>query len=64
MLPGNLAKNKNTLLLRIQWDCNMMTCHSEYCYVPADGSHFPLSHDHIDKWASAMVRGLASNSLV
>lgn len=23
--------------------------------MPADGPHFPLGHDHLDKWAAAMV---------
>ena len=23
--------------------------------MPADGPHFPLGHDHLDKWAGAMV---------
>ena len=34
---------------------SVATCRSEFCYVPADGPHFPLSHDHLDKWATAMV---------
>jgi len=55
ILPGNLAKNENISLLRGQWECNLTACRSEHCYVPADGPHFPLSHDHFDKWASAMV---------
>ena len=53
---GNLAKNENISLLHGWWECNMSKCHSEHCYISADGPHFPLSHDHFDKWASAMVR--------
>lgn len=56
ILPGNVARNDNIRLLRERWQCNLTTCHSDHCYVPADGPHFRLSHDLLAKWAAAMVR--------
>jgi len=50
-----MAKNEKIRLLRERWQCNLTTCHSKHCYVPADGPHFPLSHDLFNKWAAAMV---------
>ena len=38
-----------------QWECNMMMCSSEFCFILADGPHFTLSHDHVEKWAAAIV---------
>jgi hypothetical protein len=55
ILPGNVARNDNIRLLRERWQCNLTTCHSDHCYVPADGPHFRLSHDLLAKWAAAMV---------
>ncbi|KIK06256.1 hypothetical protein K443DRAFT_89994, partial [Laccaria amethystina LaAM-08-1] len=56
ILPGNIAKNDNIKQLHLHWECTMSNCSSEHCYIPADGPHFALSHDHFDKWAVAMVR--------
>ena len=33
----------------------MTTFHSDICFVPAEGPHFALSHDLIEKWAAAIV---------
>jgi hypothetical protein len=30
-------------------------CHSDHCFIPADGPHFPLSHEHFEKWGAAWV---------
>ena len=30
----------------------MLTFHSDICFVPAEGPHFVLSHDLIEKWAA------------
>jgi hypothetical protein len=53
--PGNVAKNEKIKQLRARWECSQTKCQSEFCYVPADGPHFPLGHDHFDKWAAATV---------
>jgi len=45
----------NQHALREQWECNIITCKSDFCFVPADGLHFPLGHGHFEKWAAAMV---------
>jgi hypothetical protein len=37
-------------------DLRLVTLFPDVCYVPPDnGAHFPLSHNHFDKWAAAMV---------
>lgn len=56
ILPGNIAMNEQIRQLRERWECNMTTCSSEFCFIPADGPHFALSHDHVEKWAAAIVR--------
>ena len=39
----------------LHWECATSNCSSEHCYIPVDGLHFALSHNHFDKWAAAMV---------
>jgi len=56
ILPANVAMNEKIKQLRERWECSMTTCHSEVCFVPAEGPHFALSHDLTEKWAAAMVR--------
>ncbi|KAF8813468.1 hypothetical protein BYT27DRAFT_7230983 [Phlegmacium glaucopus] len=53
ILPGNVAKNDSIKRLRERWLCNFNNCKYKHCFVPADGPHFPLSHDHFNKWAAA-----------
>ena len=39
--------------------CNAPGCKKKglHCYIgPVDGSHFALSHDHLNIWALAIVR--------
>ncbi|PPQ86307.1 hypothetical protein CVT24_006445, partial [Panaeolus cyanescens] len=55
LLPGNQAKLENVAFLRSRWHCNRDGCGSTTCYIPPDGRHFPLGHDHIEKWAEAML---------
>ena len=55
ILPANLAMNEKIRQLREHWECSMSTCHSEVCFVPAEGPHFALSHDLTEKWAAAIV---------
>ncbi|KIJ94309.1 hypothetical protein K443DRAFT_37325, partial [Laccaria amethystina LaAM-08-1] len=55
ILPGNVAKNDNIKLLHSCWECATSNCSSEHCYIPTDGPHFALSHNHIDKWAATML---------
>jgi len=49
--------NEKIKRLRERWECSMTTCHSEVCFVPAEGPHFALSHDLTEKWAAAILRG-------
>jgi len=55
ILPANVAMNEKIKQLRERWECNMTTCHSEVCFIPAEGPHFALSHDLMEKWAAAIV---------
>ncbi|PPR08156.1 hypothetical protein CVT24_012146 [Panaeolus cyanescens] len=55
LLPGNQAKLENIVFLRSRWHCNRDGCASTTCYIPPDGRHFPLGHDHIEKWADAIL---------
>ncbi|KAF8225220.1 hypothetical protein L208DRAFT_1070083, partial [Tricholoma matsutake] len=55
ILPANVALNDRIKMLRERWLCNMSTCHSDHCFVPADRSHFPLGHEHFEKWAAAWL---------
>lgn len=55
ILPANQAINNNITYLRQRWSCNLTSCASAHCFVAADGSHFNLSHEHIEKWAGSMV---------
>lgn len=55
ILPANFAMNEKIRQLREQWECSMTTCHSEVCFIPAEGPHFALSHDLTEKWAAAIV---------
>lgn len=55
---ANIALNDKILALRTQWECNVSTCQSEHCFIPAEGPHFALSHTHFEKWGAAIVRSL------
>jgi hypothetical protein len=37
----------------------MTTCHSDFWFIPAEEPHFPLSHDHFEKWAAAIERRIS-----
>ncbi|KIJ95576.1 hypothetical protein K443DRAFT_108549, partial [Laccaria amethystina LaAM-08-1] len=41
--------------LREQWECNVMSCKSDVCFLPAEGPHSLLGHSHFEKWAAAIV---------
>ncbi|KAF7969545.1 hypothetical protein HWV62_26945 [Athelia sp. TMB] len=58
--PANEQKTENILKLRDKWACKRANsvCASEYCYLnPETGDHAPLSHEAINAWAMAMMRG-------
>jgi hypothetical protein len=57
LLPANVAQNENIKALRDHWECNATTCHSEHCFVPAEGPHLRLTHEHLNKWSAAIVSG-------
>ncbi|KAF8955219.1 hypothetical protein BDZ97DRAFT_1674510 [Flammula alnicola] len=63
ILPANQAINDTIKSLREHWQCSLTTCKHDYCYIPADGPHFPLSHEHCEKWAAAILRGPTSATL-
>ncbi|KAH9986222.1 hypothetical protein BJV77DRAFT_935229, partial [Russula vinacea] len=56
ILPANIALNDRIKMLRGRWQCNASGCHSDFCFVSADGPHFPLSHEHLEKWGVAWLR--------
>ena len=60
ILPANVAMNEQIKQLRERWECSMTTCHSEVCFIPAEGPHFALSHDLTEKWAAAIVRSFVT----
>ena len=55
ILPANVSMNEKIKQLQECWECSMTTCHSEVCFIPAEGRHFALSHDLTEKWAAAIV---------
>ncbi|KIK05665.1 hypothetical protein K443DRAFT_3674 [Laccaria amethystina LaAM-08-1] len=57
ILPANFAINSKIRTLWEQWECNVTSCKSDFCFVPAEGLHFPLGHGHFEKWAAAILRG-------
>ncbi|KAI5992525.1 hypothetical protein EDD15DRAFT_2168109 [Pisolithus albus] len=58
-LPGNIHVSKNIQLLRDVWLCKKpdSACPSTHCYVTASDEHLPLSHEHFNCWAAAMLKG-------
>jgi hypothetical protein len=60
ILPANLVMNEKIKQLRERWECSMTTRHSEFCFIPAEGPHFALSHDLTEKWAAAIVRSFTT----
>ncbi|KAJ7240889.1 hypothetical protein C8J57DRAFT_1245018 [Mycena rebaudengoi] len=60
ILPVNEALNGNIGALRAKWICPTPggLCGNTHCYVhPDDRAHFPLSHNHMNTWAAAMLKG-------
>ena len=55
ILPANVVMNEKIKQLQERWECSMTTCHSEVCFIPAEGPHFALSYDLTEKWAAAIV---------
>ena len=55
---ANIVLNDKILALHTQWECNVSMCHSEHCFIPAEGPHFTLSHTHFEKWGAAIVHSL------
>ena len=53
--PANLSLNDKIHALRNQWECNVINCCSEHCFVLLEGPHFTLSHTHLKKWGAAIV---------
>ena len=59
-LPGFIKKNVKIKELheRWPWPKRQLSCTGTFCFIEADGSHLPLSHERFDVWASAMVCAL------
>ncbi|KAJ7284778.1 hypothetical protein C8J57DRAFT_1497665 [Mycena rebaudengoi] len=58
--PGNEAKNTQIGAIRAKWLCPNPggPCGSTYCFVhPDKPKYFPLNHQSIDSWASAILKG-------
>jgi len=54
-----MAMNGQIQSLREHWQCSLTTCQSDYCFIPAEGPHFALGHEHLEKWAAAIVHHLS-----
>ncbi|KAJ7158158.1 hypothetical protein C8R46DRAFT_1292258 [Mycena filopes] len=62
ILPANVALNEKIGELRERWICPTPggPCGSAHCFFTAmKPEHFPLSHDHFQSWAAAMLKGNA-----
>ena len=61
-LPGNVKKTANIRSLQERWKCAKKTakCLGTYSFVDKEGTHLPLSHEHLDCWEAAMVHCLFS----
>ena len=59
-LPRNVMKAANIGSLKEHWKCAKKTadCLGTYCFINNEGTHLPLSHEHLDFWAAAMVHYL------
>ena len=59
-LPRNVMKAANIQSLQEHWKCAKKTadCLGTYCFINNEGTHLPLSHEHLDFWAAAMVHYL------
>ena len=55
ILPANMAMNSQIWSLHEHWQCSLTMCWSDYCFIPAEGPHFALGHEHLEKWAAAIV---------
>ena len=44
--------------MREKWVCHLGSCPNEHCFIkPEDGAHFALGHQHISRWAAAILQG-------
>ncbi|KAJ7155272.1 hypothetical protein C8R46DRAFT_910730 [Mycena filopes] len=62
ILPANVALNEKIGELRERWICPTPggPCGSAHCFfTTVKPEHFPLSHDHFQSWAAAMLKGNA-----
>ncbi|KAJ7883598.1 hypothetical protein B0H13DRAFT_2667118 [Mycena leptocephala] len=60
ILPANVALNEKIGELRDRWKCLVPggPCGSKHCFVSkTDPEHFPLSHEHIESWGAAWLKG-------
>ncbi|KAJ7165780.1 hypothetical protein C8R46DRAFT_900364, partial [Mycena filopes] len=60
ILPGNAILNEKIGILRARWACPTPggPCGSDFCFVKPNGEgHFPLSHEHVNVWAAAWLKG-------
>ncbi|RXW16545.1 hypothetical protein EST38_g9309 [Candolleomyces aberdarensis] len=62
-LPGNAALKETVSQLRAHWQCSAGGCSSDHCFVPADGPHLRLTHEHFEKWAAAILRGANTSTI-
>jgi hypothetical protein len=58
-LAGNKHLIQTFQALRVRWNClnKTDTCLGNQCYVDPDSVHLPLSHERLEAWASAILRG-------
>lgn len=57
--PANKKLTETFQALREHWKCKKQqeTCLGNHCYVNPEGVHLPLSHERLESWASAILRG-------
>ncbi|KAM6488822.1 hypothetical protein JOM56_015732 [Amanita muscaria] len=63
ILPRNQALVENITKLRKRWTCSLTSCPSDHCFIPPEGPHLYLGHEHVEKWAAAMLQNDGSATL-
>jgi hypothetical protein len=58
-LPGNKNLIQSFQALMERWKCPKPqdTCLGNHCYIDPEGVHLPLSHERLECWASAILKG-------
>ena len=65
LIETNAKHIQNMQALREHWICPKAqpSCTGMHCYIDFDNNHIPLSHERLECWATAMLKGEASATL-